>query len=214
MASRSEIRVQNALFSVIDSKRRLMEASQMVCARQHSEQLFSEISSKLNKASPVVRETYTVQGLTTILSEYYIFIHDIKIKPSISKDSKIYRLISDPHFLLYAYSIIRNRKVSSGVDDVPSGNVTLAGIIKLSKDLISHKYKPNPTKRVYIPKPNGEKRPLGIASIRDKIVQQALVLILEPLYEEVFLDCSFGFRKEKSTHTLLDRIRQQDKRSV
>jgi group II intron reverse transcriptase/maturase len=82
-------------------------------------------------------------------------------------------------------------------------------ISKLHKDLKSHKYKPSPIKVVHIPKPNGGKRPLGISSVRDKIVQATFKKELEALYELIFRDCSFGFRPKRSCHSALKQIKKK-----
>ena len=70
----------------------------------------------------------------------------------------------------------------------------------------SGRYRAKPSKRVWIPKPDGRQRPIGIAALEDKIVQQAAVRVLNHIYEEDFLGFSYGFRPERSQHNALDAI--------
>ena len=102
-----------------------------------------------------------------------------------------------------------NRKAAKGVDgeDWQSYGVNLTSKLqRLCHKLHSNRYRPQPVKRIYIPKENGQLRPLGITSLEDKIVQQALVWIMESIYEEDFLGFSYGFRPNRNQHQALDAV--------
>ena len=119
-------------------------------------------------------------------------------------------IVSDPSFLLYCYGLIKKTKQTVGIDHVLPTGITERGLLKLSSELKDGKYRPKPTKRVMIPKADKSKlRPLGIASTKDKIVQKALKVVLEPLYEPIFSDTSYGFRPGRSCHKALSTIEFQ-----
>ena len=111
------------------------------------------------------------------------------------------------------YGLLKKRK-ASGVDGVTVEAYAGKDYKELGpklKDLVERmktkQYRPQPVRRVYIPKPGKEeKRPLGIPAVEDKLVQIALKEILEAIYEQDFLDCSHGFRPKRSCHTAVNRL--------
>lgn len=111
-------------------------------------------------------------------------------------------------FLKQCFKEVKKDK-ATGIDGVTYKDyeVRLEENIKdLVKRLKAGRYRPQPARRVYIPKPNGDKRPLGIPTIEDKIVQMAIKKILEAIFENDFLDVSFGFRLNRSCHDALDKL--------
>jgi RNA-directed DNA polymerase len=113
-----------------------------------------------------------------------------------------------------AYARIRANKGSAGSDQISfetleeEENGPEKLIDQIEKELKDKSYRPKPIKRVYIPKANGKLRPLGIPCIRDRLVQMAVLLILEPIFEADFEECSHGFRPNKSAHGALGEIRK------
>ena len=118
---------------------------------------------------------------------------------------KLYRLVCQPEWLSRALDAIRANQGfnTPGTDGVRGEDLDQDRIEQLAEKLRMGTYQPTPVRRVYIPKRTGKLRPLGLPSAEDKVVQSAIKLVLEPLYECVFQDCSHGFRPERSCQTAL-----------
>lgn len=114
--------------------------------------------------------------------------------------------------LTAAWWLVLKNDGAPGVDgmscrDIIDGPGATQFLKDLQEELRTRRYQPQAVKRVYIPKPDGRQRPLGIPTVKDRIVQMATLLILEPIFEADFLDTSFGFRPGKNAHQALDAIR-------
>jgi len=98
--------------------------------------------------------------------------------------------------------------MTPGADQKTLDGMSIERINSIIEQIRNHSYQPTPAKRIYIPKANGKRRPLGIPSIDDKLVQEVARLILESIYEPTFSSQSHGFRSNKSVHTALDCVRK------
>jgi retron-type reverse transcriptase len=121
----------------------------------------------------------------------------------------LYDKVSRSDVLWRAWVTVRRNNGAPGIDKISLGQVEEYGVTRLLGELAAElregRYRPVPARRVYIPKPGvrDEQRPLSIPSVRDRIVQAAVKIVLEPVFEADFLPASFGFRPGRSPQDAL-----------
>jgi RNA-directed DNA polymerase len=112
-----------------------------------------------------------------------------------------------------AYRQAKANAGAAGVDGVRFEDIKSYGVdrwlAELRQELVEETYRPQPVRRVVIPKPGGGERPLGIPTIRDRVVQSAVVLFLEPIFEADFEDNVYAYRPQRSAHDALAEVRQR-----
>jgi RNA-directed DNA polymerase len=115
-----------------------------------------------------------------------------------------------------AWEQVRRNRGAAGVDGVTIAQVEAAGVDQflsvLAEEIKAERYYPLPSRRVWIPKPQGDQRPLGVPALRDRIVETAAKIVLEPIFEADFMECSYGYRPKRSAHQALDRLREEVRR--
>lgn len=184
-----------------------------------------------NGASIVVNERvngpYTAKGRSQcvlksklIREENLIMQPTMAILARISKNSnsnkeeiftRLYRYLLRPDIYFEAYKNLyaNNGAATKGVNEDTADGFSEAKIARIIKSLADETYQPTPARRTYIKKASGKMRPLGIPTFTDKLVQEALRMILQAVYEPVFLNCSHGFRPNRSCHTALTDLKKE-----
>jgi RNA-directed DNA polymerase len=132
----------------------------------------------------------------------------------------LFNLVADPAFLLVAWDRVRGNKGArtAGVDGQTVYYVeTVRGVEgfldELRSQLRDRSFRPLPVRERMIPKAGGKLRRLGIAAVRDRVVQASLKLVLEPIFEADFLPCSYGFRPNRRTHDAVAEVRHMTSHS-
>jgi RNA-directed DNA polymerase len=125
----------------------------------------------------------------------------------------LYDRIHRPDVLWAAWKKVRANGGAPGLDGVSIETIEKAAggaeafVQAIHQELVTRTYKPKAVRRVYIDKPGGGKRPLGIPTVADRVVQTACLLVLEPIFEADFEECSYGFRPQRNARQALEEIR-------
>ncbi len=117
--------------------------------------------------------------------------------------------VLDDKNLYKAYEQVYKNKGTSGVDGITVEELGYSLFLhkeEIKEQIRNRKYKPSPVKRVYIPKENGDKRGLGIPTVVDRVIQQAIVQVLSPIYEQQFSETSYGFRPKRSCEMAIIKL--------
>jgi RNA-directed DNA polymerase len=121
---------------------------------------------------------------------------------------KIYR----EDILYYAYELVKFNRGAAGVDGQTFAGIEAGGLGKwlaeIREELRTKRYRPQPVRRVMIPKPGGGERPLGIPTIRDRVVQTAAKLVLEPIFEADLEPCAYGYRPKRSAQDAIRKVHE------
>ncbi len=128
---------------------------------------------------------------------------------------KIYR----PDILAEAWKRVKSKNGSGGIDRQTIDEIVYdygerEFLNELYLELKENQFRPNPVRRTYISKGNGKTRPLGIPTIKDRVAQMATKLVLEPIFETDFQDCSYGFRPKRNAHQAIAKIKKASKKSA
>lgn len=153
--------------------------------------------------------------LLTPLAKVQDFQRGLYLKAKRKEAKRFYSLYDKVYrfdVLLESWKRIRANRGCAGVDDKTIEEIEAKGVRQFLKgiqaELKTKTYKPEKIRRVYIPKSNGGKRPLGIPTVRDRVIQMAVKIVIEPIFEAGFQDCSYGFRPKRSAHQALKVVKR------
>lgn len=225
----------NGLFSIWVRFRIYMDSRINIERNSHREIFISQRSKAVHgviigtMGNPKGRKFYGFGGLVVGVkirrgpeTQQFCSMNDINPSGGVTYESgtdnlydrvtKVIHEIADMRNLILAYEAIKSNpgNMTPGTDTVTLDGISLKWLDQVKSDLLAGKFKFSPARRVQIPKlGKNETRPLGVINPKDKIVQTAMLQVLEPIYEAVFKDCSHGFRPNKGCHTALRALKQK-----
>ena len=161
------------------------------------------------KEKLIREENLKMQPTTEILAR--ISRNSLANKDEIFTRLYRYMLRSDLYFLAYKNLYANSGAATKGANDDTADGFSETKIANIIQRLADETYQPTPVRRTYIKKKNNpkKKRPLGIPTFTDKLVQEVLRMVLEAVYEPVFLPVSHGFRPKRSCHTALKSLKME-----
>jgi len=225
----------NGLFSIWVRFRMYMDSRINIERNSHREIFISQRSKAVHgviigtMGNPKGRKFYGFGGLVVGVkirrgpeTQQFCSMNDINPSGGVTYESgtdnlydrvtKVIHEIADMRNLILAYEAIKSNpgNMTPGTDTLTFDGISLKWLDQVKSDLLAGKFKFSLARRVQIPKlGKNETRPLGVINPRDKIVQIAMLQVLEPIYEAVFKDCSHGFRPNKGCHTALRALKQK-----
>jgi RNA-directed DNA polymerase len=156
-----------------------------------------------------VDETNPPEDRTTVLQSK---LYQAAKRDPTRRFHALYDKLSLPYVLQSAWELVARNRGAAGIDQQTLAQIEVAGVpaflSEIAQSLVAKTYRPQPVRRVLIPKGEGKTRPLGIPTVRDRVVQAAAKLVLEPIFEADFEETSFGFRPERGPQDALEAVYQ------
>ena len=162
--------------------------------------------------NPTTEHRVLIKGLPESVSSLRLKLNRKAVQEPKFRFYALYDRVYRADVRAAAWKRVRSNGGAAGVDGVTIAQIEAAGaetlMARLHAELRTHCYRPQAVRRVYIEKDDGRLRPLGIPTVADRVVQMAALLILEPIFEADFEDCSYGFRPGRNAHQALAEIRE------